>query len=157
MEHEDQADQPTEAEARLDRAIEAGLRLLTRDEILAATDRQMELVEVPEWGGAVYIRSLTADERDEFEESLLEQNKRTKKQDVRLRQARAKLVSRAACDDKGVRLFSERDVVALGAKNAAAMDRLFDKASELSGIREADLEELVEDFTDTPDAPSSGP
>ena len=48
------------------------MKLLSRDEILAASDLTKELVEVPEWGGSVYVRAMTGTERDSYEESVLE-------------------------------------------------------------------------------------
>jgi hypothetical protein len=33
---------------------------LTKDEILAAPDLKPELVDVPEWGGSVWLRGLIA-------------------------------------------------------------------------------------------------
>ena len=44
---------------------------LNREAILAAEDLPRELVEVPEWGGAVYVRALTGAERDQFEASKI--------------------------------------------------------------------------------------
>ena len=55
------------------------IRILTADDILRAEDLPRELVEVPEWGGAVYVRGLTAWERSEFENEMFDlKNKRIK-------------------------------------------------------------------------------
>ena len=40
---------------------------LTADQILAADDMGLKEVNVPEWGGSVYIRVMTVGERDEYE------------------------------------------------------------------------------------------
>ena len=120
------------------------MKALSKEAILQQADRKVEMVEVPEWGGVVYVRSLTGAERDQFESSIVERNGR----DVRtnLRNLRARLVVMAACDENGEPIFSTEDAAALGAKNAAALDRIFSVAQRLSGLRDNDVQELAENF-----------
>ena len=113
---------------------------LSRDQILEASDADFEDVAVPEWGGTVRVRSLSGTERDQFESSLLV--KRGKQRDVSLVNARAKLVALVCVDDMGNRLFTDSDVVALGKKNAAALSRVYDVATRLSGLSDEDVDEL---------------
>ena len=47
------------------------MTLLFKTAILAAQDLQTEDVEVPEWGGAVRVRSFTGRERDAFQASMV--------------------------------------------------------------------------------------
>ena len=47
------------------------MTLLSKTAILAAQDLQTEDVEVPEWGGAVRVRSFTGRERDVFEAGMI--------------------------------------------------------------------------------------
>lgn len=49
------------------------VNILTKDEILQADDLLQEEVPVPEWkeDGIVLARGLTAEEKEEFEDSLL--------------------------------------------------------------------------------------
>lgn len=119
------------------------MKVLGRDEILGANDIKRELVPVPEWGedAAVYVRSLTARERDDFERSMIEF--RGDKQTVNLAQARAKLAAMAICDENGKRLFTDLDVKALGEKSASALQRVWDVAQGLSKISQEDMDELV--------------
>lgn len=114
--------------------------LLGREAILAASDAATEDVEVPEWGGTVRVRGLSGIERDEFESSMLV--KRGKHRDVSLLNARAKLVSLSVVDDAGARVFSDRDVAELGNKSAAALTRVYEVASRLSGLSDEDVDEL---------------
>lgn len=123
-------------------------KILTKEEILQANDLVTELVNVPEWGGAVYVRGMTGLERDMYEDSILEQRGKDRK--VNLRNARAKLVALSVVNEKGERLFSQADVVGLGKKNAAALQRVFDVATRLSGISEQDLNELTEEIVENP-------
>lgn len=119
---------------------------LSRDDILKAEDNASEEVQVPEWGGAVLVRGMTGRERDEFELSLMEQG-RGGRMTRNLTNTRAKLVSRCVVDDDGKRLFTAADIQALGDKNAAAIERIFDVAARLSGLTEAEQEEMSRDFT----------
>ena len=41
--------------------------LLSRDDILGSDDLRLERVDVPEWNGVLYVRVMTAGERDQFE------------------------------------------------------------------------------------------
>jgi len=131
------------------------MALLSRDAILAADDREYEVVPCPEWGGEVRLRSLTGAERDAYEQSLVQT--RGKSREMNLRNARAKLVALCAVDENGNRLFSDQDVAALGRKNAKPLDRLFDVARRLSGLTEDDVDRLTEDFDDAQsDASTTG-
>jgi hypothetical protein len=118
------------------------MAMLTRDMILAADDLPKELVEVPEWGGSVYVRCLTGTERDAWEASVVEMGKDGKTK-PNMENLRAKLVARTLCDEDGARVFSDGDVAVLGAKSAAAMDRLYAVAARLSKISKEDESELL--------------
>lgn len=122
------------------------LKLLTRDEILALDDRATEVVEVPEWGGAVTLRAMTGSERDQYEASMVRYGKDDKGQievkSVETANIRARLVSLAAVDEQGERMFKEADLLALGDKSAAALNRLFDVARRLSALTDQDVEAL---------------
>lgn len=130
-------------------------QLLSRSQILDTDDRLYAEVDVPEWGGTVRLRGLNGTERDQFEADSIRQrgNNRT----LNLQNLRARLVVAAAVDEEGRQLFSTDDVRVLGRKSAKAIDRLFDKAQELSGMSDADVEELTEGFDDAQnDASTSG-
>lgn len=115
--------------------------LLTRDSILAAEDLRTERVAVPEWGGAVCIRTLTGLERDAFEATWYEGRGTSRRENFA--NLRARLVVLTAVDESGARLFNEDDTKALGAKNAAALDRCFAVAQRLSGLSAKDVEDLA--------------
>lgn len=119
---------------------------LGRDEILNADDLTTEVVEVPEWGGKVRVKGLTGEERDQFEASVIGENTKNKRRN--LGNLRARLVAMAVVDGEGKALFKRGDIPALGRKSAAALDRVFEKAMELSGMRDEDIDELTENFID---------
>ena len=115
--------------------------MLTRDDILQADDLERRLVEVPEWGGSVWVRALRGDEYDEFQASILE-GKGTNRQ-VNVRNLRAKLVVRAVVNEEGERLFDDADFEKVGKKSSAALNRLFTVAQELSAVDGDEVEALV--------------
>lgn len=106
--------------------------LLSKDQILAAEDLPSRDVEVPEWGGTVRVRTMTGGERDAFETDLWD---RSGDEPVYNREHfRAKLLSRCIVDEKGARLFSDKDIEKLSGKSAKALNRLFDAAQEINAI-----------------------
>lgn len=111
--------------------------MLTRDQILGASDLPVEVVSVPEWGGDVGVRVMTGAERDRFEQSMAAAKGRT------LDNVRAGLVAVVACDEAGNRLFEPQDVAALGGKSAAALDRVFTAALKLNRFSDADVADLA--------------
>lgn len=121
------------------------MNILTRDQILAASDLKSEAVEVPEWGGTVYVRAMSGTERDAWEVSMLEVHENGKGLKARpvLTDLRAKLCARCIADEAGNRLFTDADVEVLGQKSAAALDRVYGVAQRLNAIGEKDIEELA--------------
>lgn len=118
--------------------------LLSRDQILGAKDLITEDVDVPEWGGMVRVKGLSGAERDRFEASIIGENTKNKRRN--LANLRARMVSLTVVDAEGKTLFRPNDVEALGAKSAAALDRVFDVAMRLAGMRDEDVDELTENF-----------
>lgn len=106
--------------------------------ILATDDLTYEIVEVPEWGGSVRIRSMTGEERDAFETSIAGDGKKMNTQNIR-----AKLVMLTVVNTKGERIFTKEDIEKLGKKSAAALNRVYEKSAMLSAITKKDVEELA--------------
>lgn len=129
------------------------MKKLTRNDILKADDAQVEDVPVPEWGGAVTVKGLSGTERDEYESSILQMV--GDKMVPTLENARAKLVVRSIIDENGAPMFTADDIEQLGSKSARALQRVFDKARELSGLKDEDIKELVQGLKPTPDKDST--
>lgn len=129
--------------------------LLSRDNIMDAKDLVTEDVPVPEWGGDLRIKMLTGAERDEYETSMVRMGKNGK-QETDLVNLRARLVAKCAVNEDGTKMFQTRNEVAhLGMKSAAALDRVYTACQKLNGMGQKDVEELVEDFDNTPDENST--
>jgi hypothetical protein len=129
------------------------MALLSKEAIFAQNDQTHEDVEVPEWGGTVRIRSLTGEERDAYEASMVQQV--GKKAKANLRNMRAKLVAMSAINEDGTQQFDQADVMRLGQSNAAALDRLFEAAQRLSGLSDEDVKEMEEGFEPAPNGAST--
>jgi hypothetical protein len=121
------------------------MKNLTKEQILGAEDLPIETVEVPEWCGAVRVRTLTGKERDALEESVIGPG--GVKSYVNLR---ARLVSYAIVNEDGSLMFSTDDIEKLGEKSARALDRVFAVAQRLSGITKKDVEELTVNLSGDP-------
>jgi hypothetical protein len=106
---------------------------LSRDQILEASDLRSQLAEVPEWGGAVLVRTMTGADRDAFENSMVSvRPDGTREQN--LTNFRTKLVALTVVDDAGNLLFSADDLARLAAKSALAIDRVFVVAQSINGL-----------------------
>lgn len=114
------------------------MAILTKEQILKANDLKTEKVSVPEWNGEVYVRTMTGTERDAFDQSLVESKDKTN-----LANIRARLCALTVVDEKGGRLFDDKDIVDLGKKSSAALDRVFAVAQKLNGIGANNIEELA--------------
>jgi hypothetical protein len=113
---------------------------LTREAFLAATALPTETVTIPELGGVIEMRGLSAATRDEFEKTMWEKKGKTRQ--LNMQNIRARLVAMCAVDEAGQRLFTEEDVAAIGEIRADVIDRLFSVAQRLSGLGDNDVEEL---------------
>jgi hypothetical protein len=109
---------------------------LSKAAILAANDKKMIDMEVPEWNGSVKIRVMSGTERDRFESEFVGGNKGVD-------MVRAKLVAKCLCDEDGTRLFTEAEIPQLGEKSAAVLDKLFTACMKLNRFTKDDVEEMA--------------
>ena len=82
---------------------------LTKEAISSADDLTIREVKVPEWGGSVYVRMMSGDERDAYELSA---------QGGQQKHVRARLVAMTLCDSSGKLLFGLDELEKIGAKQA---------------------------------------
>lgn len=112
------------------------MTLLTKDQILAADDRPKERIKA--WGGEVLVSTMTGFDRDQFEAGIVGKNGGQNLQNIR-----ARLVALCLVDEEGNRLFDDADIVKLGKKSAAELDRVFAVAQRLNRLSNADVDELA--------------
>lgn len=125
--------------------------LMSRADILSAPDigyEDIDLSDVPGWG-VVRIKDLTAAERDALEAGLVREV-RTRggavRREVRFENVRASFCAACICDEALQPVFFRDDVLALGAKSARALDRIFARVQARNGLSDGDVETLIEDF-----------
>jgi len=117
-----------------------------RSKILAAQDTSKEAVSVPEWGiddGLVFIKTLSAKDRDNWETSMVSVDMERKKvRKVNMANMRARLVVLTLVDVDGKRIFGDDDADQLGEKSAAVIARLFDVAQRVNGLSTEEVKAL---------------
>lgn len=113
---------------------------LTRDEILNADDREIRAVEVEEWGGTVYVGSMTGAQRDQLEHEMVASEDNPDGKGLLLR---AKLAVLTLCDKEGKALFTLADLDALSQKSAAPLDKVFSESADLNHLSKGDQDELT--------------
>ncbi len=134
--------------------------ILTRDAILKhAGDLPVEHVEIEGWGTAL-VRGMSAAERDQYEASVVIMRRERGGRVTEGRDydnIRAKLVVRVLIGEDGKPLFGAHEYDVVGQLPAAAVDRIWEAGTRLSGMTDADIEELARDFTGTTSGGSGTP
>lgn len=119
-------------------------KILSKADIIAASDLKREEVDVPEWGGKVLVTSFSADAKDAVEFKLYNMSN---KSGVGIRAA---YVGLALVDEFGQRLFTDEEIPILGTKYAGAVDRVFEVVSRINRISAKDIEELEKNSAAVP-------
>jgi hypothetical protein len=118
----------------------AGITGLTADAIRAARDFKIEALEVPAWGGTVFVRSLTLRDARVFQEvSAAAVSGTFNATDM------VKIVAVSLCDEGGARLFTDAEIEDLAAKDLDAIRLVFDKAVQVIGLTKGGVEDEKKD------------
>lgn len=113
----------TDTQTAAGKASAENLPLLTREQILGANDHKTETVNVPEWGGAVEVQSLSLGQRQEIRKrSTVEDEVDDEKFDLY-----------AFMEGVVQPQFQLDDFEALKAKNGQAMQRVMSRIMVLAG------------------------
>lgn len=111
---------------------------LSREAILAAQDVKVEEHDVPEWGGAVWLKVMSGADRESYEAPLV-----AAKEGETPPHVRANLLARTLCGEDGKTLFSPADIELLEQKNSEVLNRLFLAAAKLNRLGKDDLDAAV--------------
>ena len=108
------------------------MALLTREQILQATDVDIEEVDVPEWGGTVRVCALDA----LYIQRLIQSGfvSASSGQADMSKLDIIDLACRSIVDENGEPMLSKNDVKALGRKSFAPLMRVAVKALQLTGF-----------------------
>ena len=100
-----------------------------RAERVAQNPKTLERVQVPEWGGEVCVREMTAGERDRWDAWQIDHTGPDRFNDLR-----ARLLVTVLCDDAGARLFSDADIEHVSRMPASIITRIWSVAVDLAGL-----------------------
>lgn len=110
-------------------------RILSRDDFLSGTHLKRELVDVPELGGAVYLRELSTPQLLLLRERMNQARGADGRiDDVHSLQMMAFVLSLSACDDTGAPLFTVEDLEPLMHNKISVLERLGNQVLAISGI-----------------------
>lgn len=110
---------------------------LTRQQLDAVNDLKTKDVEVPEWGGTVRLRELSAKDRSLIEATTI--GARGQGVEIRVeafKTLKQRVVAASLIDDNGNRLYKENEVGFLAQKSGQVVERLFQIVQDLSGMTE---------------------
>jgi hypothetical protein len=99
--------------------------MLTKEEILSITDKALKEIEIPEWGGSVFIRGMTLEDMEYY------QNLGNDSESLE------KMIIRFVCDEQGNLLFAEADIPALKQKCIQTFKRIINEIKAFNSSEEA--------------------
>ena len=119
--------------------------LITREAALSTNAFRKVKIDVSEWTPGeesfVWVRELSAREKDDFERSLMRRTGR--KTEVSTENVRAKLAVLCCCDENGARIFQDEDVAALTTRPAGVLSKIYEAAQKINEVDDEDVDELV--------------
>jgi len=107
--------------------------MLTREQILEADDIKREEIDVPEWGGKILVQTMNSKDRDRWEEKQVNDP---------YNNIRASLIAKMVVDEAGERVFTNKDIEALGAKSSGPMAKIFKICQDMNGLTKEDIDKL---------------
>jgi len=123
------------------------MKTLSKADILGNHDLKTKAVEVPEWGGKVYLKELSGLERAQFEEETASLDS-DKMEDQLLRIAA--VVAHTISDENGNRILLFEDATALASKNFKVLHRLYRQAMALNDMGGDAVEDLGKNSEPSP-------
>ena len=121
------------------------MTLLNFDDIVASQDKEYQDVDVPEWGGTVRIATMSGEDRDRWELSMMQADDSSER-GFKLNfdaYSRVRLVAMCLVDDNFNRIFvTKEQIEKLSQKSGKVMDLLYDVAQRVNGITDEDIDDL---------------
>lgn len=138
-------------------SVDKVLSLYAKLKTAAADSIKREPVAI--WGETVYVQTLTADDRDEYEGWLarLRAQAQERGEEPSIRGIRAKCAVLSVVDEHGTHLFSDADREWLGQGDAATLDAIWTVADRLSALTTNAKADLGKDSPATPGAAGPSP
>ena len=121
------------------------MTLLNFDDIVDSQDKEYQDVDVPEWGGTVRIATMSGEDRDRWELSMMQADDSSER-GFKLNfdaYSRVRLVAMCLVDDNFNRIFvTKEQIEKLSQKSGKVMDLLYDVAQRVNGITDEDIDDL---------------
>lgn len=110
-----------------------------RERILESDDIQKEIIYVKEWNVNVAVWGLSAGDRSKLINRVMDH----KNGDIDMQMLYPLLIQECARDPESQeRIFTKEDLPRLNTKAASALEKIGDKAAELSGMKKEKNEDL---------------
>ena len=122
---------------------------LNRDAIIGIKDYGSKEVEVPEWGGSVYLRKWTGKDRSLFwSKSVKASDEGAEMNWDTLFENQTLVVAMSLCDENGDKLFSttDEDLAILGAKDGDIIQRLYTESLLINGLAQSSIGEAAKNL-----------
>jgi hypothetical protein len=117
---------------------------LTREQILASRkERKPVRLEVPEWGGEVYVRVLSAADQMALSDG------------VEPKEMAIKVILHCLVAEDGERIFTDDDADELAKEDFPVIMRVFGFVAKQNGLSTKELEEAMENFGPSPNGSKS--
>jgi hypothetical protein len=114
---------------------------LTREQIkeaaAKAADTKMKEIDVPRWGGSIFLKVMSVGERDRYENEWQHSNNRG------MADFSTKFLVSCVCDSDGKLMFKQADIDWLKTEPADLMRMLWNEAMALNKLQSEDIEELA--------------
>jgi hypothetical protein len=122
-------------------SIPQGENVSIRDRILSAKDTHSEIVEIPEWGVTVELRSMSGAAR-----AVLMQEAVQSEGNINMAKVYPDLIIQTCFDpETGEPVFEANDRDLIMSKNGSILDRLAEVATRLSGFNDKAVDEAGKD------------
>lgn len=112
--------------------------ILNKDQIFAAQDLQVSYIDIPEWGGQIKVKEMSAADRIEFEKQ--------QSSDLKPSEMIVRLVLMTCVDDNNQRIFSNDDLQALEQKSPSILLKIFNESMKINILNSEKIEEKAENF-----------
>jgi hypothetical protein len=116
------------------------MTFLNRNALLKKSSLRIEKVNLGD-DDFVFVREMTASERDDYELSLLN-NTTSGQPEKNMKDFRAKFCVRVICDEQGNRILKDRDIEKFSQNfSSSNMKLVFNKAKELNNILDEEIKD----------------
>lgn len=114
---------------------------LSREQLLKPVQIPREEVELPELGGSVWVKGMSASDRSKFEKDFQTSSGKSNKR--KMAEVRERLLVACCCDENGTRMFTYDDVTELGKQSIQVVERIVNVAQRLCGMTNDDVEQMA--------------